>query len=165
MISPVIQKSKLKHDTISWGTWVAQSVERLSLGFGSGHDLRVLWVRALHQALWGSMEPALDSPSLTALPHSYSVSLKISKLKKKWYHFISKYLTKMWKVLYNTNSEDMEKWGFSYSVDWNIKWYNYFKEQFKSYLGGSVRWATNSLFWLRSWSQGCGIEPCHWDPC
>ena len=25
-----------------WGTWVAQSVEHLTLGLGSGHDLRVM---------------------------------------------------------------------------------------------------------------------------
>ena len=26
----------------SWGTWVAQSVRHPTLGFGSGHDLRVM---------------------------------------------------------------------------------------------------------------------------
>ena len=31
-----------KHPLQEWGTWVAQRVERPSLGFGSGHDLRVV---------------------------------------------------------------------------------------------------------------------------
>ena len=26
-------------------------------------------------------------------------------------------------------------------------------------LGSSVGWASHSWFWLRSWSQGCGMEP------
>ena len=33
------------------GVWEAQSVKCPTLGFGSGHDLAVLWVRALHPAL------------------------------------------------------------------------------------------------------------------
>ena len=33
------------------GKWVAQSVKHPTLGFGSGHDLTVSWVRAPHQAL------------------------------------------------------------------------------------------------------------------
>ena len=31
-----ITVSEMRH----WGTWVAQSVKQLALGFGSGHDLR-----------------------------------------------------------------------------------------------------------------------------
>ena len=31
---------------------------------------------------------------------------------------------------------------------------------FEGHLGGSVSWASNSWLQLRSWSQGCGIEPC-----
>ena len=33
------------------GTWAAQFVKRLTLGFSPGRDLMVLWVRAPHQAL------------------------------------------------------------------------------------------------------------------
>ena len=34
-----------------------------------------------------------------------------------------------------------------------------FKKLYKGHLGGSVSWATDSWFWLRSWFQGGGIEP------
>ena len=45
---------ELAHVSKGWnsrGTWVAQSVKRLTLGFGSGHGLAVSWVQALHWAL------------------------------------------------------------------------------------------------------------------
>ena len=51
--------------------WVAWSVEHLTLGLGSGHDLMVSWVQALGQALlWQCREPAWDClpPSLSAPP-------------------------------------------------------------------------------------------------
>ena len=35
-------KKQLKKIPHPWGTWVAQSVERPTLGFGSGHDPRVV---------------------------------------------------------------------------------------------------------------------------
>ena len=66
----------------SWGTWVARSVERLTLGLtldlGSGHDLTV-------REFWAdSTEPAWDSfsPSLCLSP-AHSVSLCVSKIKNK----------------------------------------------------------------------------------
>ena len=34
-----------QQNTVSWGVWVAQLVERLTLGFGSGHDLVVLGIQ------------------------------------------------------------------------------------------------------------------------
>ena len=37
-----IQKSKCSNKKAKGGTWVAQSVEYLTLVFGSGHDLRVV---------------------------------------------------------------------------------------------------------------------------
>ena len=50
--------------------WVAQSVECLTLGFGSGHDLTVHGFEPPHQALCGSTEPAWNSlsPSLSIPP-------------------------------------------------------------------------------------------------
>ena len=40
-------------------------------------------------------------------------------------------------------------------------WFVYnFKIYFKGHLGGSVSWASDSWFWLRSWSQYCGMESC-----
>ena len=45
------------------GAWVAQSVERPTLDFGSGHDLMV---RGMEPCVWlcaDSVEPAWDSPS------------------------------------------------------------------------------------------------------
>ena len=35
----------------------------------------------------------------------------------------------------------------------------YIKTKYVGHLGGSVGWATNSWFWLRSWSQDCEIKP------
>jgi len=32
----------VKKNSNFWGVWVAQSVKHLTLGFGSGHDLRVV---------------------------------------------------------------------------------------------------------------------------
>ena len=73
-------KSKL------WGAWVAQSVMRLTLGLGSGHDLMVcrfescigLCVDSAEPA-WGSLSLSLSLSLLLSLPHhhSRSVSLKI----------------------------------------------------------------------------------------
>ena len=54
---------------------VAQSLKRLTLGFGSGHDLTVPGSIVLGS---DTVEPAWDSPSLSAPPlltHSLSLSL------------------------------------------------------------------------------------------
>ena len=44
-----------------WGTWVAQSAEHLTLGFGSGHDLLIHGIEPCIRLCANSMEPALDS--------------------------------------------------------------------------------------------------------
>ena len=57
---------------------MAQSVKRLTLDFGSGHDLMV----CEFEPRAGSVEPAWDSPSLPlslSLPCSLSHSLSLSK--------------------------------------------------------------------------------------
>ena len=65
---------------------MARLVEHLTLAFGSGYDLMVLWVRAPHLA-YDHAEPAWDSPhtlSLCSSPdHTFSVSLKINKMKER----------------------------------------------------------------------------------
>ena len=66
------------------GTWMVHSVKRLTLGFGSGHDLMVCEVEP-HTALsagsaesgWDSLSPSLSAPPL--LPPSLSLSLSLSK--------------------------------------------------------------------------------------
>ena len=67
-----------------WGAWVAQSVRRPSLGFGSGHDRRVcefeprIRLRADHAELaWDSVSLSCSAPALLA--RSLSLSLKINK--------------------------------------------------------------------------------------
>ena len=77
------------------GSCVAQSVKRLTLGFGSGHDLTV---RGLESGMESRMEPhihsvepawdSLSAPSLLSLSLSFSLSLslplRINKLFQKW---------------------------------------------------------------------------------
>ena len=68
----------------SWGAWVAQIVKCSTLGFGSGHDLMVSWVRAHVRALTvQSLLGILCLPLSLPLSHAVSVSLKLNKLKKK----------------------------------------------------------------------------------
>ena len=66
----------------SGSTWAVQSVKRLTLGFGSGHDLMGSWVRALHLALHRQGGACLGfSLSLSLCPSpacAVSVSLKIN---------------------------------------------------------------------------------------
>ena len=61
---------------------MAQAVKCLPLGFSSGHDLMVLWVRAPHRTLRWQREACLGfSVSLSLYPSpTHSVSLKINKL-------------------------------------------------------------------------------------
>jgi len=63
------------------GTWVAQSIEHLTLGFGTGHDLRIM-DPALHLAprLAGSLfEDSLSLPlPLLAHIHAHILSLSLS---------------------------------------------------------------------------------------
>ena len=51
-----------------WGTWVAQSVKRLTLDFGSGHGLKVHGIEPRIGLCADNAEPARDSlfPSLSA---------------------------------------------------------------------------------------------------
>ena len=71
------------------GTWVAQSIERLTLDFGSGHDLMVrefeppVRLRAGSTVCLGlSLSPSLPlslSLSLSSPAHARALSLKINK--------------------------------------------------------------------------------------
>ena len=70
------------------GTWVVQSVKRLTLDFGSGHDLMVCEIEPHVESHFGNAEPAWDSlsPSLSLYPsptYALFLSLKITKLFKK----------------------------------------------------------------------------------
>ena len=51
-----------------WGTWVAQSVKRQTLDFGSGHDLMVCGFESHVRLRTDSGEPAWGSLSLSAPP-------------------------------------------------------------------------------------------------
>ena len=68
------------------GTWVAQSVKRPTLDFGSGHDLTVCEFKPRIGLCTHSEEPALDplSPSLCPSPACIllSLSLSLSKINK-----------------------------------------------------------------------------------
>ena len=55
----------------TWGTWMAQSVESLTLGFRSGHDLGVVGSRSA----WGSTRSLLEILPLLLLVLSLSLSL------------------------------------------------------------------------------------------
>ena len=68
----------------SWGTWVAQPVERPTLDFGSGHDLVVHEFKPLIELSTVSAEPALDplSPPLSAPPQLCTHALSLSKISK-----------------------------------------------------------------------------------
>ena len=52
------------------GAWVTQSVEHLTLDFGSGHNLMIRGIEPRVRLCADSAEPALDSlfPFLSALP-------------------------------------------------------------------------------------------------
>ena len=66
------------------GTWVVQSVKRPTLGFSSGHDLRVRYFEPRVGLCTDGTEPAWDSlsPSLSAPSPTHTLALK-NKLKKK----------------------------------------------------------------------------------
>ena len=62
-----------------WDCGVAQSVKQMSaLGFGSGHDLTIPEFEPCIRLCADSVEPAWNSPSLSALP-PVALFLKISK--------------------------------------------------------------------------------------
>lgn len=59
-----------------WGTWVVQSVRRLTLVFGSSGDLRVMRLSPV-------LDAALNAKSALPLPLPFTLSLsKINLLKK-----------------------------------------------------------------------------------
>ena len=65
----------------SRGTWVAQSVKRPTLGFGSGHDLTVCGFEPRGA---DSVEPAWDSLSLCPFPaHTHAHIRRANKQNKK----------------------------------------------------------------------------------
>ena len=73
-----------KGESISRGAQEAQSVKRLTLGFGSGHDLAVYEFEShirLHAARRkpACVSPALPLPCLCSCALSLSLSLKINK--------------------------------------------------------------------------------------
>ena len=77
-------------EVTSRGTWVAPSVKRLTLDFGSGHGLTVCGIEPHVRLCTDSTKPAWDAPplSISALPPpllslSLFLLLKINKLKKK----------------------------------------------------------------------------------
>ena len=57
------------------GAWVAQSVRRPTLDFGSGHDLTVRGFEP--EPAWDSLSP--DLSLLLPLPGAHSLGLKINK--------------------------------------------------------------------------------------
>ena len=67
----------------SWGAWVAQSVERPTLGLGSGHHLMVRGFKPHIGLRADSVEPAWDSlsPSLS-VPPRLTLSVSLSKINK-----------------------------------------------------------------------------------
>ena len=70
-------------NTGPWGTWVAQSIKRLTLDFGSGHDLTVCETGPRVGVCTDSSEPAWDIPSLSlslSLPLSLPLSLSAPPL-------------------------------------------------------------------------------------
>ena len=64
------------------GAWVARSVKRPTLGFGSGHDVTVHEFGPRIRPCAGSMEPAWDclSPTLSASPPARAVSVSLKQI-------------------------------------------------------------------------------------
>ena len=63
-----------------WGTWVAQLVKGLTLGFSSDHDVMVRGIEPGIRLYADSVEPAGDSLTLSLCPSPASLSFKINKL-------------------------------------------------------------------------------------
>ena len=67
---------------IKRGAWVAQSIERPTLCFSSGHDLMVCGFKPHVRLHADRAEPAWDSLSLSLCPFpAHALSLKINKNK------------------------------------------------------------------------------------
>ena len=58
-----IRQNLQSFNTDFWGTWVARSVKRQTLGFSSGHDLMVHEFESHIGLCTDSLEPAWDSVS------------------------------------------------------------------------------------------------------
>ena len=73
------RKSEQSFKALFWGgTWVAQLLKPLTLGFGLGHDLTVPELEPQVRLCVDSSEPAWDSLSLP-LPSPFFLSLSLSK--------------------------------------------------------------------------------------
>ena len=59
------------------GSWMAQLVKRLTLNFGSGHDLMVREFEPFVELCMEGMEPAWDSLS-PQLAHTLAISISLS---------------------------------------------------------------------------------------
>ena len=70
---------------VYWGTWVAQSVKRLTLDFGSGHGLMLREIEPRIGFCEDSAEPdwgvSLPLSPLPPLMHSLSLSLSLSLMR------------------------------------------------------------------------------------
>ena len=66
------------------GAWVAQLVKCITFDFGSGHDFLV---GGIEPRMGFSLSRSLPLPHLCASAHTRALSLKISKLKKKFKTF------------------------------------------------------------------------------
>ena len=62
----------------SWDTWVPQSVDLMTLDFGSGHDLRVIGIE-LHLGLHAQHGACLRFSLSLSLLLSLSLKIKIEK--------------------------------------------------------------------------------------
>ena len=60
-----------------WGTWVAQSIKPLTLGIGTGHDLRVIGLSPKGSTVSGSM---LSMESSCLSPFAPSPTCALSSL-------------------------------------------------------------------------------------
>ena len=63
----------------SWGTWGAQSIERLTLDFGSGNDLMVCGIKPHIGLCADNAEPASDFLSLSPCPSPAPLFHSLSK--------------------------------------------------------------------------------------
>ena len=69
----------LRVSLLPYGAWVAQSVEDLTLGFGTDHDLTVHGIEPCVGLCTDGVGPAWDSLSLCHFPCSRILALSLSK--------------------------------------------------------------------------------------
>ena len=87
-VSSMQMYSHTNHNSCLWGTRVAHWAKRLTLDFGSGHDLGVPGFKphiGLHpdhvKPAWNSLSPSLSAPPLLAHVRSLALSLSPPPLK------------------------------------------------------------------------------------